>query len=186
MKPGPTKFSASAPPTRARTPPSNRVVIDISDSSPLQPPKTQKRQLSPDVKPPTSQARPKRKHTPSLPPSSVGTPPPKRSRTHSVTAPPAHKHVIHWALDGSVVIQIQDTKFKLHQSRLAKHSTWLSDVFEGNKVEDGEHVEPIEDGTTPMYILSLPNLTAKDFGRLLDGFDSAMCVSIYSYSLTYH
>jgi hypothetical protein len=163
-----------APPPRERTPVSSHIVIDISDSSPLQPPKTQKRSNFPSLaESSASQARSKRKHTPSLPPSNIGTPPPKRSKTVS-TAAPAHKHDVHWALDGSIVIQIQDTKFKLHQSHLAKHSPWFSGIFDGQKVAGGTYVERAEDDSTPMYILSLPTLIAKDFTRLLDGFDNAM------------
>ncbi|KAJ6555344.1 hypothetical protein DFH09DRAFT_1365723 [Mycena vulgaris] len=175
----PINLSASAPPHRPKTPPPTRIFIDISDSSPLQPPKTQnlKSQPSPspfESKPLSSQARPKRKHTPSLPPASTETPPSKRSKTVSAPGRPALKHNVHWALDGSIVIQIQDIKFKLHQSQLAKHSTWFSDLFEDKKVEGRKHVERGEDGTTPMYVLTLPTLTAKDFARLLDGFDSAI------------
>ncbi|KAJ7726324.1 hypothetical protein DFH07DRAFT_685634, partial [Mycena maculata] len=95
----------------------------------------------------------------------------KRSKT---AARPALKHTVHWALDGSIVIQVQDTKFKLHQSHLAKHSPWFSDLFDGKNVEGGKDVERSMDDNTPMYILTLPNLSAKDFVRLLDGFDRAI------------
>ncbi|KAJ7167845.1 hypothetical protein C8R46DRAFT_898427, partial [Mycena filopes] len=155
----------------ATTPPPSHTIIDLSGSSPLQPPKIQKRTRSPSLpESSASTARPKRKLT-SLPPSSVtGSPPPKRSRT----ATPAHKHQAHWALDGSIVIQIEDTKFKLHKSHLVKHSPWFSGLFDGQKVEGGRYVELEEDDSTPMYTLSLPTLTAKDFARLLDAFDNAI------------
>ncbi|KAJ7450374.1 hypothetical protein FB451DRAFT_1052283, partial [Mycena latifolia] len=142
--------------------------------SPVQPPKTQNRRIAPspfESKPSTS----KRKHTPStsMPPSASEPPPSKRFRTAS-SALPAFKHTVHWALDGSVVMQIQDTKFKLHQSQLAKHSVWFCDLFEGNKVDGGQYVEQGADGSTPLYMLSLPALSAKDFTRLLDAFDNAI------------
>ncbi|KAJ6560101.1 hypothetical protein B0H19DRAFT_1375960 [Mycena capillaripes] len=167
------RSKSAAPPPRATKPP-GRIVIDISDSSPLQPPKTQRPPTSPPLaESSASQARTKRKHTPSLPPLDLRTPPAKRSKTASV-AVPAQKHDVHWALDGSIVIQVQDTKFKLHQSHLAKHSPWFSGLFDGQQVVGENYVEVEEDGTTPMYILSLPSLTAQDFTRLLDGFHNAI------------
>ncbi|KAF7352185.1 hypothetical protein MVEN_01181700 [Mycena venus] len=139
------------------------VVIDLTGSSPSpQPPKTQQPSESPSVPQPTaSPARTRRKHTPSVLPSDLGSPPAKRSKTAS-TVTLARKHEVHWALDGNVVIQIQDT------------NPWFSGLFDDEKVTGGEHVEESEDGSTPMYILSLPTLTAKDFTRLLDAFDHAI------------
>ncbi|KAJ7469915.1 hypothetical protein B0H11DRAFT_1731194 [Mycena galericulata] len=167
--------SATAP--RAKIPP-DCIFIDLSDSPPPEPARTHHppTSLSPtESKPSASQIRPKRKFTPSLPPSTAETPPSKRLKTLSGTVRPAHKHNVYWALDGSIVIQIQETKFKVHQSQLAKQSQWFSDLFEGNdKVASAKHVERSEDGSTPMYILSLPSLTARDFGRLLDALDRAI------------
>ncbi|KAJ7681987.1 hypothetical protein DFH06DRAFT_972136 [Mycena polygramma] len=165
---GPTPF------LRPKTPPGHEV-IDLSDSSPFQSPTPQKRPIPPPAESNASQARTKRKHTPSsVPPSGLGSPPAKRSKIASA-AVPARKHDVHWALDGSIVIQIQDIKFKLHKSHLAKHSPWFSGLFDGATVTGGEYVERVDDdGSTPMYILSLPRLTAKDFTRLLDGFDNAI------------
>ncbi|KAJ7181543.1 hypothetical protein C8R43DRAFT_869463 [Mycena crocata] len=157
----------SAPPAIKCTPsPPTRIYIDISDSSPIQSPKPQKQATSPSA----SQARPKRKHTSSLPPSTLGTPAAKRPKIAVV----AQKHKNHWALDGSIVIQIQETKFKLHKSVLAKHSPWFAGLFDGKTVTGGEYVERDEDGSTPMYILALPTLHSKDFVRLLDAFDNAI------------
>jgi hypothetical protein len=55
-----------------------------------------------------------------------------------------------------------------------KHSPWFAGLFDGASVIGGDYVARGEDGNIPMYILSLPELTAKDFARLLDAFDNAM------------
>ncbi|KAJ7034191.1 hypothetical protein C8F04DRAFT_956750 [Mycena alexandri] len=158
---------------KAATPSPSHSIIDLSGSSPPQPPKVRQRTRSPSLpNSSTPMTHPKRKLS-SLPPSGLESPSPKRSRTLP-GATPAHKHDVHWALDGSIVIQIQDTKFKLHQSHLAKHSPWFSGLFDGQKVEYQKYVELGEDDSTPMYILSLPTLTAKDFTRLLDAFEKAI------------
>ncbi|KAJ6598515.1 hypothetical protein B0H10DRAFT_734300 [Mycena sp. CBHHK59/15] len=109
----------------------------------------------------------------------------RRGRSASILhlfLPPVSPHHLrqsvqrHFRLDrrSNTVIQIQDTKFKLHQSQLAKHSEWFSNLLDGNEVVGGKYVERGEDGTTPMYIITLPTLNAKDFARLLDGFDRAI------------
>ncbi|KAJ7721894.1 hypothetical protein B0H16DRAFT_1431624 [Mycena metata] len=158
------------PAREAATPSPTHSVIDLSGSSPPKPPKIQTGTRSPSLSASSaSTAHPKRKLS-SLPPSSLESPSPKRSRTLT----PAHKHDVHWALDGSIVIQIQDTKFKLHQSHLAKHSPWFSGLFDGQTVDHQKSVELAEDDSTPMYILAIPSLTAKDFTRLLDAFDKAI------------
>ncbi|KAJ6464536.1 hypothetical protein C8R45DRAFT_1107418 [Mycena sanguinolenta] len=134
-------------------------VIDLCDDSP--PLQSRSRSISTPTK---------RKLTPS---SNTASPPAKRSKKISAAAP-AHKHEDHWALDGNVIIQVQDVKYKLQKSRLAKHSPWFCGLFDGQKVAGGEHVERTEDDSAPTYILSLPDLTAKDFTRLLDAFDKAI------------
>ncbi|TRM67517.1 hypothetical protein BD626DRAFT_479014 [Schizophyllum amplum] len=40
------------------------------------------------------------------------------------------KHERFWLLDGNVVIQIGDTRYKLHRSRLASQSPWFEALFE--------------------------------------------------------
>ncbi|KAJ7245812.1 hypothetical protein C8J57DRAFT_1071129, partial [Mycena rebaudengoi] len=134
-------------------------------------PKAQPRQ-TPSISVPVSQPRPKRKHTASVPPSTATESPPPSKRVKMT--PPAVMHEKHWTLDGNIVIQIEHTKFKLHQSHLVKHSDWFSDFFEGKPTPEDEYVERGEDGSTDLLILTIPGLTAKDFIRLLDGFDWAI------------
>ncbi|KAK6991763.1 hypothetical protein R3P38DRAFT_2659822 [Favolaschia claudopus] len=150
------------------TPPRSRShsFIDLTDS----PPSTKARSPSLPAQTPT-----KRKYTPTSVPPDLSSPPAKRSKTAFTANLPAHKHAVHWALDGSIVIQIQDTKFRLHQSHLAKHSPWFAGLVNGERVAGGEYVERgDEDGSMPIYILNLPGLSAKDFARLLDTIDLAI------------
>ncbi|KAJ7792348.1 hypothetical protein B0H14DRAFT_2931511 [Mycena olivaceomarginata] len=132
-------------PARPSAPSRDPVVIDLTDS-PLHSPQPQK-------PPPATQPSPSQ----IVPP-----------------AAPAHKHAVHWVLDGNIVLQIQDVKFKLHKSHLVKHSPWFAGLFDGASVTGGDYVARDEDGNILMYILSLPELTAKDFARLLDAFDNAI------------
>ena len=39
------------------------------------------------------------------------------------------KHPDHWALDGNVLLQIGNTRFSVHRSRLATHSLWFEALF---------------------------------------------------------
>ncbi|KAJ7818975.1 hypothetical protein B0H14DRAFT_2837805 [Mycena olivaceomarginata] len=132
-------------PARPSAPSRDPIVIDLTDS-PLHSPQPQK-------PPPATQPSPSR-----IVPA----------------AAPAHKHAVHWVLDGNIVLQIQDVKFKLHKSHLVKHSPWFAGLFDGASVTGGDYVARDEDGNILMYILSLPELTAKDFARLLDVFDNAI------------
>ncbi|KAJ7369134.1 hypothetical protein DFH08DRAFT_1071651 [Mycena albidolilacea] len=162
----------SEPGVSNHAPSRDPIVIDLIDS-PLHSPQPQK--PPPATQPSPSQVPTKRKHTPSSSalPSDIGSPPAKRSKIVPAAAP-AHKHAVHWVLDGNIVLQIQDVKFKLHKSHLVKHSPWFAGLFDGASVTGGDYVARGEDGNILMYILSLPELTAKDFARLLDAFDNAI------------
>lgn len=52
------------------------------------------------------------------------------------------KHPQLWALDGNVLLQMDSTRFKLHQSRLAVQSPWFDKFFQrkaGVKVSLGDY-----------------------------------------------
>ncbi|KAI0049922.1 hypothetical protein FA95DRAFT_1556238 [Auriscalpium vulgare] len=104
--------------------------------------------------------------------------------------PAALRHPDFWHLDGSVIIQVERTLFKLHRSRLAKHSKYFAQLFAGQKgkgkaaqvVDVDEIVEQHHDdgdgmrdadvmlsGDIPTYIVR--DTTADDFARLLNLFD---------------
>ncbi|KAF7337225.1 hypothetical protein MSAN_02274900 [Mycena sanguinolenta] len=98
--------------------PAHSVVDLCDDSLPLQ---SRSRSVDQSISTPS-----KRKHTPLS--SDTASPPVKRSKKSDVTAA-AHKHEVHWALDGNIIIQIRDVKYKLQKSHLVKHSSWFSDLF---------------------------------------------------------
>jgi len=50
-------------------------------------------------------------------------------RQHFTLAPAARRHKRYWLLDGSVVLHIKDTMFKLHRSRLAQQSQYFTTLF---------------------------------------------------------
>ncbi|KZV65398.1 hypothetical protein PENSPDRAFT_131254 [Peniophora sp. CONT] len=68
-----------------------------------------------------------------------------------------------WYSDGSVVLSVADTLFKLHRSRLASQSTYLQDLFDGAPDEDYD-----ADGqTSPLYVVRVKGLKLFDFSSLL-------------------
>ncbi|KDR70750.1 hypothetical protein GALMADRAFT_76007 [Galerina marginata CBS 339.88] len=50
-------------------------------------------------------------------------PPTKSQQTYK-------KHDVHWLLDGSILLQIGKTRFKVHRSRLASESVWFQTLFD--------------------------------------------------------
>ncbi|KAL1752596.1 hypothetical protein FB107DRAFT_219601 [Schizophyllum commune] len=108
--------------------------------------------------------------------SSVEPSPRKRQRlecsqveTDSFTLPPQH-HEKHWYDDGSVVLHVEDTLFRVHRSILAKHSEIFQDAFAlPTPVEAEEH-----DGC-PLVRLRGDRL--QGWNELLDAlYDSFTCV----------
>ncbi|KAF5383303.1 hypothetical protein D9615_005009 [Tricholomella constricta] len=78
-------------------------------------------------------------------------PPRKRAKIEAYT-----KSLEHWRLDGSVLIQIQDVRFKLHRSTLMRHGDWFKHTF--NREDDPPELEP----------------SSVDFEILLDTIDNAI------------
>ena len=76
---------------------------------------------------------------------------PTPSSGHDSTTPPI-RHTEFWLHDGSIVLQVQGTLFKIHQTILANHSEVFSDLFsipqpdgdEGERM-DGCHVVHLHD-----------------------------------------
>ncbi|KAL1685698.1 hypothetical protein GGG16DRAFT_129229 [Schizophyllum commune] len=93
------------------------------------------------------------------------------------------KHEWFWLLDGNIMVQIGDIRFRLHRSRLASQSPWFEALFEkhagGNpKVEAGypdldEVVVEEEDGMDVVYLDST-KVTSDDFAKLLTAMDDAI------------
>ncbi|OBZ65021.1 hypothetical protein A0H81_14972 [Grifola frondosa] len=133
---------------------------------------------------------------------------PKRARKDSPSQPkPTSKHkrrnsrrirsAEFWHLDGSVIIQVQSTLFRLHRSRLAQQSTYFSSLFNGDIREDiidideddkegnANHNGSIQAGEfdqremvdrCPVYKVS--SVSVLDFQRLLTALDSGVALAI--------
>ena len=98
--------------------------------------------------------------------------------------PGAEAHPDFWHPDGSVVIQVGNTKFKLHQSTLQKHSAYFTTLFrgKGKNKRGGRTVLEVEDderspiGHLPVYRVA--ETTADDFATLLTVIEEPMYVSV--------
>jgi hypothetical protein len=79
-------------------------------------------------------------------------------------APMAKPHPDFWYSDGSVILEVGNTKFKLHRSILQRHSAYFSSLFQKEaaylEVEKG-----IPDVAIPVY--RVRETTADDFATLL-------------------
>ncbi|KAJ3514416.1 hypothetical protein NLJ89_g2389 [Agrocybe chaxingu] len=99
------------------------------------------------------------------------------------------KHEDHWALDGNLLLQIDDVRFKVHRSRLASESEWfqvLIDCAEGRlPEEDYEHLNQINavvatredvNGVDLFFldVLAPPRPDARAFAALLTAMVRAM------------
>jgi hypothetical protein len=97
-----------------------------------------------------------------------------------------HPHPDFWYPDGSVIIQVENTKFRLHQSILEKKSAYFAAAF----AKDGgrAYLEVEIDAQSPnghhlpVYRVRLPayhvvETTADDFAMLLTVIEEPMCFS---------
>ena len=117
--------------------------------------------------------------------------PPSTSRAKAkAAAPPRKRSASFWHLDGSVVVQVQNTLFRLHRSRLAQQSDYFAKLFQNN---DGRCVIVIDAGcplqrtdrffdhasvqqdivdSCPVYVAK--GVSVLDFERLLTAQDAGM------------
>lgn len=94
-------------------------------------------------------------------------PPVKRSKSNPIQP---RRHENFWHLDGNIIINIKNTHFKLHRSRLAEQSQYFSDLFQRKDGLIGMDVEEM-DGR-PVYTVT--HVSVKDFEVLLTALDNAM------------
>jgi hypothetical protein len=90
----------------------------------------------------------------------------KRAKTVST----ASIHPVFWNLDGNIIVEIEQTRFKLHRSWLVKHSTFFRNVFDDTYNGDRARLEHVN-GNTVCYI---SGVAAEDFAELLAALDRAM------------
>ena len=83
----------------------------------------------------------------------------------------AEPHPDFWHPDGSVIVEVGKTKFKLHQSTLQRHSAYFADAFrEKEGHQSGTRSRP----GLPVY--RVDKTTAEDFASLLTVIDEPMYV----------
>ena len=88
------------------------------------------------------------------------------------------QHPTFWYFDGSVIIEVENTKFKLHQSMLEKRSAYFASLFQVSpKVELDEQRS---NAHIPAYRIS--DTTVNDFAALLTLIEEPMYVSAFFFS----
>ena len=101
-----------------------------------------------------------------------------QTSTRTKTAAPFVRHEKYWLLDGNVLVQIGQVRFRLHRSTLVKQSKWFRDM-----IEDPPHDRCIyvDEGTgATVYVLDSLEVDIKDFIALLDALENAMYVPFHS------
>jgi len=89
-------------------------------------------------------------------------------------------HPDFWHPDGSVIVEVGKTGFKLHQSTLQKHSAYFADAF---RKKGGGH----QGGNrTQLPVYRVDETTAEDFASLLTVIEEPMCVFFFWFLLEHH
>ena len=98
--------------------------------------------------------------------------------TRTKTAASFVRHEKYWLLDGNVLVQIGQVRFRLHRSTLVRQSKWFCDM-----IEDPPHDRCIyvDEGTgDTVYVLDSLEVDIKDFIALLDAVENAMYLAFHS------
>jgi hypothetical protein len=94
----------------------------------------------------------------------------KRARPSSALT----HHPTFWDAYGDVVVQVEDTLFKLQGATLARQSEYFSKLLEGNEDRDSSKSKEVDD--LPVHKISMT--TAQDFEVLLTAMDSSVLVCV--------
>lgn len=94
----------------------------------------------------------------------------KRARSSSALT----HHPTFWDSYGDVIIQVEDTLFKLQGATLARQSEYFSKLLENN--DDDERPKSKEVHDLPVHRISMT--TVQDFEALLTAMDSAVLVYV--------
>lgn len=89
----------------------------------------------------------------------------KKAKTNTILD--HQKHHKHWHADGNLIVELDDTFFRLHRSRLVEQSTLFSSLV-GTNINDLGEVVTLDE---PWAVVSI-----SDFEHLLDAMDDAMYV----------
>ncbi len=122
------------------------------------------------------------------------TPPPKRRRTddpETEDRETARRSARFWFDDGNVVLQAEDTQFRVHRSHLALHSEIMKDCFSCPQPGDAPTVEGCPLVLLPDSATDIENLCAliyglyqyvKDDDLIVFKFTQFLSVSMYKVS----
>ncbi|KAI0767856.1 hypothetical protein C8Q74DRAFT_984974 [Fomes fomentarius] len=81
-----------------------------------------------------------------------------------------------WHLDGSVVVQVQNTLFRLHRSRLTSQSDYFSALFRADRASLSTSSDSAEEpdvvDSCPLYVAK--GVSVLDFERLLTALDAGI------------
>jgi len=104
----------------------------------------------------------------------------------------ARSHPDFWHPDGSVIIQVEKTKFRLHQSRLQNLSAYFAAVFgkKGSHKRGGRaYIEVEVDERSPnghhLPVYRVAETTADDFATLLTVIEDSTCVLYYCIGVSF-
>jgi hypothetical protein len=106
---------------------------------------------------------------------------PKRHKSDKTDAMRSHPDF--WYPDGSVIIQVKRTQFRLHQSMLQKQSALFAAAFEETRnlypeLEVRVDERSLKGHDLPVYNLDgIDEMTADDFATLLTVIEEPMCVA---------
>ncbi|RPD60475.1 hypothetical protein L227DRAFT_547400 [Lentinus tigrinus ALCF2SS1-6] len=134
--------------------------------------------------PPASQPLPRPVATPQKASSSAAAamPPPSTTKVNDKPKDKGKQKMVarkrsanFWHLDGSVVVQVQNTLFRLHRSRLMQQSEYFSALFSGDGRDSGGEEPDIVD-SCPVYVVK--GVSVLDFERLLTALDAGIAYAI--------
>jgi hypothetical protein len=82
------------------------------------------------------------------------------------------KHDTHWLLDGNTLVQIGETRFRLHRSTLVGQSKWFREMIENPPHDRCIYAD--EETSATVYCLDSLDVSVKDFVALLNALDDAV------------
>ena len=94
------------------------------------------------------------------------------------------KHDTHWYLDGNVLLQFGNTRFKLHRGRLARESEWFQALFDHraggrNDFQYRDEIDPLIEtmeqvDDKDLFYCDTTGVTCEQFAVLLDAMEGGV------------
>ncbi|KAF8351845.1 hypothetical protein F5887DRAFT_1277607 [Amanita rubescens] len=103
--------------------------------------------------------------------------PPASTQAATKIAKKFVKHDTHWLLDGNTLVQIGETRFRLHRSTLVGQSKWFREMIENPPHDRCIYAD--EETSATVYCLDSLDVSVKDFVALLNALDDAI---LYAYT----